>query len=395
MSADAGAGADAVTGGAAAAGATAERAVPVLRRAVIDLDAVRANVARVAAVVAPADVMVVVKANGYGHGAVPIARAALDGGARMLGVADVREALALRAAGIDAPVMAWLHGSDPDFTAAVAADVTLGISSRRQLARAADAGSVARPARVHLKIDTGLGRNGVERAEWEPVLAAARAEVDAGVLRVEGMFSHLSNASDDDDRAQLAAFTEATELAAAIGVPPGIRHLASTAGALRLPETRLDLVRLGLGAYGLSPYDDGPGPAELGLRPAMRVESRLISVKRVAAGTGVSYGYTYHAGNDTTLGLVPLGYADGIPRHVSNRGSVWVGGAVHPIVGRVAMDQFVVDLGGLEARVGDRVVLFGDGAAGYPTAQDWADAASSISWEIVTRIGRRVVREYA
>ncbi len=172
-----------------------------------------------------------------------------------------------------------------------------------------------------------------------------------------------------------------------------MRHLASTAGALRLPATRLDLVRLGIGMYGLSPFE-GTDSAEFGLRPALRVESRLISVKRVAAGTGVSYGYTYRAAADTWLGLVPLGYADGVARHVSNRGSVWVGGAVHPIVGRVAMDQFVVDLGSLEAQVGDRVVLFGDPAEGYPSADDWAEAAGTINYEIVTRLGGRVRREY-
>jgi len=246
---------------------------------------------------------------------------------------------------------------------------------------------------VHLKVDTGLGRNGVERAEWEPVFQAARDAVGNRRIRVEGLFSHLSNASDDDDLAQLEAFEEATGLARSFGLEPGVRHLASTAGALRLPATRLDLVRLGIGTYGLSPFE-GVDSATLGLRPAMRVETRLIAVKRVVAGTGVSYGYTYRPNVDTWLGLVPLGYADGIPRHVSNRGSVWVGGSAHPIVGRVAMDQFVVDLGEHEARVGDRVVLFGDPAEGFPSADSWAEAAGTINYEVVTRLGARVKREY-
>jgi alanine racemase len=373
--------------------ASVPSAVPALRRAIVDTDAVAANVSRVSALVAPAAVMAVVKADGYGHGAVPVARAALDGGATWLGVADVAEALALRRAGIDAPVLAWLHGHDPAFTEAVEHDVAIGISSRLHLQRAVDAGTVADPARVHLKVDTGLGRNGVERAEWEPVFQAARDAVGNRRIRVEGLFSHLSNASDDDDLAQLEAFEEATGLARSFGLEPGVRHLASTAGALRLPATRLDLVRLGIGTYGLSPFE-GVDSATLGLRPAMRVETRLIAVKRVVAGTGVSYGYTYRPNVDTWLGLVPLGYADGIPRHVSNRGSVWVGGSAHPIVGRVAMDQFVVDLGEHEARVGDRVVLFGDPAEGFPSADSWAEAAGTINYEVVTRLGARVKREY-
>jgi alanine racemase len=320
-------------------------------------------------------------------------RAALDGGATWLGVADVTEGLALRAAGIRAPVLAWLHGHDPAFSAAVDADVAIGVSTRLQLQRAVDAGTITAPARVHLKVDTGLGRNGVERAEWEPVFQAARDAVANRRIRVEGLFSHLSNASDADDLAQLEAFEEATGIARSLGLEPGVRHLASTAGALRLPATRLDLVRLGIGLYGLSPFD-GVDSVTLGLRPAMRVESRLIAVKRVVAGTGVSYGYTYRPDADTWLGLVPLGYADGIPRHVSNRGSVWVGGAAHPIVGRVAMDQFVVDLGDHAAQVGDRVVLFGDPTDGFPSADSWAEAAGTINYEVVTRLGARVKREY-
>lgn len=383
-----------MSGAAAHAVATAAdvpSASPALRRAIVDSSALTSNTEHVAALVHPAAVMAVVKADGYGHGAVTAARAALAGGATWLGVADTDEALALRAEGIDAPLLAWLHGVDPDFTEAVAHDVTLGISSLQQLQRAVAAGSRARPARVHLKVDTGLGRNGIERSEWSTVFESARRAEASGDLVVEGLFSHLSNAADEHDLAQLAAFDEAAALAASAGLRPAIRHLASTAAAFRLPETRLDLVRLGIGLYGLSPFDS-VGSTELGLKPAMRVESRLISVKRVAAGVGVSYGYTYRAASDTTLGLVPLGYADGIPRHVSNTGSVWVNGAVHPIVGRVAMDQFVVDLGERAAAVGDRVVLFGDPAEGFPGADDWAESASTINYEIVTRLGRRVKR---
>ena len=367
----------------------------LFREAVVDLDAIRHNVAVLAASAAPAQAMVVVKADAYGHGAVPVARAALEGGASWLGVADLGEAVALRDAGIDAPILAWLHDPDADFGTAVERDVELGVSSREQLrAIAAAAASVARPASVHLKIDTGLSRNGISAEAWASAVdEAARLERE-GALRVRGIFSHLSNASPAEDAAQLAAFERALAGASAVGLAPEVRHIASSAAAIRTPEARYDLVRLGIGCYGIPPFGDGTTAAELGLRPAMTLRARVAAVRRVEPGTGVSYGYTWRAERPTTLALVPLGYADGVPRQASGRGEVWLAGARRPVVGRIAMDQFVVDVGDDTVEVGDEVVLFGDPATGAPSADDWGDAADTIGYEIVTRIGPRVPRTY-
>ncbi|MRX44272.1 alanine racemase [Agromyces kandeliae] len=365
------------------------------REAVIDLDALRANVAALAATVAPARVMAVVKADAYGHGAVHVARAALDGGADHLGVADLDEALALRDAGIEAPVLAWLHDPAARFDAAIAHDIDLGASSAAQLEAMADAAaSAGRIANVHLKLDTGLSRNGILRADWDDVVARAAALESEGRVRVRGLFSHLANTSPDDDAAQLAAFLDGAAAAENAGLSPELRHLASTAAALRLPEARLDMVRIGIGIYGVPPFGDGTTAAELGLTPVMTLRGRVAAVRRVEPGTGASYGYTWRAPHPTTLALVPLGYADGVPRQASGRAEVVIHGARHRIAGRIAMDQFLVDVGEAEVAVGDEVVLFGDPVTGAPSADEWGDAADTIGYEIVTRIGPRVPRTH-
>ncbi|MGI9821781.1 alanine racemase [Agromyces sp. Marseille-Q5079] len=365
------------------------------REARVDLDAVRRNVAAIAERVRPAEVMVVVKADAYGHGAVPVAEAAIDAGAAWLGVADLAEAFALRDAGITAPVLAWLHAPDAPFVEAVVRDIDLGISSADQLELAARAaGEAGSTANVHLKIDTGLSRNGVPPEQWEAVVAAAAEHERAGRIRVRGVFSHLANTSPATDAAQCAAFEHALAAASAAGLEPDVRHLASTAAALERPDARFDLVRIGIGTYGVSPYGDGRTAADLGLTPAMTLRARVVAVRRVEQGTGVSYDHTWHAERATTLALVPLGYADGVPRQASGRGEVLLAGRRRPVVGRIAMDQFVVDVGDDEVAVGDPVVLFGDPATGAPSADDWAAAADTIGYEIVTRIGARVPRTY-
>jgi alanine racemase len=365
------------------------------REALVDLDAVRRNVRHLAESVRPARVMAVVKADAYGHGAVAVARAALEGGADHLGVADLDEALALRGAGIDAPLLAWLHDPAARFATAIARDIDLGISSIAQLEAAADAATVAgRAANVHLKLDTGLSRNGIAPADWAAVVArAAELERDARV-RVRGLFSHLANTSPEADAEQLDAFLRGVEAAEAAGLAPELRHLASTAAAIRFPDARLDMVRIGIGLYGVPPYGDGTTAAELGLRPVMTLRGRIAAVRRVEPGTGASYGHTWRADRPTTLALVPLGYADGVPRQASGRASVAIGGSRHPVVGRIAMDQFLVDVGDADVAVGDEVVLFGDPETGAPSADDWGDAADTIAYEIVTRIGPRVPRTH-
>lgn len=355
-----------------------------MREARVDLGAITGNVELLRGLVG-VDAMAVVKANGYGHGAVPAARAALEGGAAWLGVADLAEAHELRAAGISAPVLAWIHDPDADFAAAVAAGVDVGVSSAAQLEALA---ALPDRAEVQLKFDSGLGRNGVTAAEWPALVEAAAAHERAGRVHVRGVWSHLSNTGDDEDAAQAASFTEALDAARAAGLAPDLVHLAATAGALHLPATRFGMVRFGVGIYGLAP-DDRP---VAGLRPAMELSARVVATKRVPAGHGVSYGYDHVTSAETTLALIPLGYADGIPRSASGRAEVAIGGVRHRIAGRVAMDQFVVDVGDSRVAVGDRAVLFGEGG---PTADEWAGWAGTINYEIVTRIGGRVARVYS
>ncbi|MBD7958533.1 alanine racemase [Microbacterium sp. Sa4CUA7] len=362
----------------------------VLREATIDTAAIEANVRHLRALTG-VEVIAVVKADGYGHGAQRAARAALAAGAARLAVADVSEALALREAGIDAPVLAWLHAPGASFSAPAAAGVELGVSSMDQLQAAAAAASAERPVGVHLKVETGLARNGIASADWSAVFSEAARLEGLGRVRVVGIFSHLSNTSDADDRRALTRFTGAATLARAAGLDLRLRHIAATHAAIDLPEARLDAVRIGIGMYGLSPFDDRTS-ADLGLRPAMTLRAPVAAVRRVPAGQGVSYGYTHRTAADTTLALVPLGYADGVPRAASGRGPVVIGGRRFTVAGRIAMDQFVVDVGDAAVSVGDEVVLFGDPARGEPAADEWGAASDSINYEVVTRIGARVPR---
>lgn len=360
-----------------------------MREAVVDVEAIAANVGRLRHLTG-VEVIAVVKADGYGHGAVRSALAALEGGATRLGVADIGEALALRHAGIDAPVMAWLHAPGEGFEEAVARGIELGISSYDQLLAAAAAGG-DRPSTVHLKVETGLGRNGLPPAEQHRVFAEAARLERIGRVRVVGIFSHLSNTSEADDRDALARFEAALVAAAAQGLAPRVRHLAASHAAIALPEARFDAVRIGIAMYGLSPFADRTS-ADLGLRPAMTLRAAVAAVRRVPAGQGVSYGYQHRTSAETTLALVPLGYADGIPRNASGGGAVRIGGRVFPVAGRIAMDQFVVDVGDHPVSVGDTATLFGDPELGLPAVEEWADAAGTINYEIVTRIGARVPR---
>ncbi|MGK3954266.1 alanine racemase [Microbacterium sp. I2] len=364
--------------------------VGALREATVDVGAIADNVRHLRRLT-QSEVIAVVKADGYGHGAVRSAAAALEGGATRLGVSDITEALALRRGGIDASVLAWLHPPGADFARAAAEGIELGISSLDQLQQAAAAASADRPVSVHLKLETGLSRNGIAPADYRVVFAEAARLERIGKLRVIALFSHLSNASADDDRAALRTFEEAVGEAATLGLAPPLRHIAATHAAIALPESRLGCVRIGIGIYGLSPFDDRSS-ADLGLRPAMTLRGTVAAVRRVPAGTGVSYGYAYHTDCDTTLALVPLGYADGVPRQASGGGPVVIGGRRHTVAGRIAMDQFVVDVGDTPVAVGDEAVLFGDPTLGAPAATEWADAAGTINYEIVTRVGSRVPR---
>jgi alanine racemase len=365
---------------------------------VVDLAALRDNVATLRDRVAPAALMVVVKADGYGHGMAEAARAARAGGADWLGVAVIEEALALRAAGDTGRMLTWLGVPGEDYRAAIAADVDLTAYTAAEVSEIrAAAAAAGRPARLQLKVDTGLGRGGAVEAEWPDVVAAAVDAERSGAVRVTGIWSHFACADEPEhpaNDAQEQAFRRALEVAVAAGLRPGVRHLANSAAALTRPSARFDLVRCGLAAYGLSPIPQRASAAGLGLVPAMTVRARVAVVKRVPAGSGVSYGHTYVTGRETTLAVVPVGYGDGVPRSGSSAAPVLMAARRRSIAGRVCMDQFVVDVGDDAVAPGDEAVLFGPGAAGEPTAEDWARACDTISYEVVTRLGGRFTRRH-
>ncbi|WP_329231879.1 alanine racemase [Streptomyces sp. NBC_01460] len=365
-------------------------------RAEIDLDALRANVRALRARASGAQLMAVVKSDAYGHGAVPCARAAREAGAAWLGTATPQEALALRAAGIGGRMMCWLWTPGGPWREAVEADIDVSVSGMWALdevvAAATEAGV---PARVQLKADTGLGRNGCQPADWPELVTAARAAEEAGVLRITGLWSHFACADEPGHpsiAAQLDVFRDMVAYAEKEGVRPEVRHIANSPATLTVPESHFDLVRTGIAMYGISPSPELGTAADFGLRPVMTLAASVALVKQVPPGHGISYGHHYTTSAETTLALVPVGYADGVPRHASGRGPVLVGGAVRRVAGRVAMDQFVVDLGGDTLEAGAEAVLFGPGDRGEPSAEDWARAADTIAYEIVTRIGPRVPR---
>jgi alanine racemase len=375
---------------------------PLRARAEIDLAALRANVRALRAHAPGAALMAVVKSEAYGHGAVPCARAAVAAGATWLGTATPEEALVLRASGAvpaDVRILCWLWTPGGPWREAIEADVDVSVSGMWALREVTEAARLAgRPARVQLKADTGLGRGGCQPGgDWAELVGAALAAEREGLLRITGLWSHFACADEPGHpsiTAQLDLFRRMLAYAEGEGVRPEVRHIANSPATLTLPETHFDLVRTGIALYGISPSPELGTPADFGLRPVMTLSASLALVKQVPDGHGVSYGHRYTTAGETTLGLVPLGYADGIPRHASGSGPVLVGGKWRTVAGRIAMDQFVVDLGGDEPEPGARAVLFGPGDRGEPTAEDWAQAAGTIAYEIVTRIGTRVPRVY-
>jgi alanine racemase len=330
--------------------------------AVIDLSAIRKNVALLKGK-AGVDLLAVVKADAYGHGLIPVAKAALEGGASWLGVALLEEAITLRNAGIAAPILAWLVPPGSDFKSAVDHD-----------------------------IDTGMTRGGF-LSEWN--------EIDAHHVKgveIIGIFSHFARADEPGERQNLEQLTRFKKMVATLesfGYTNIIRHLSNSAATLVDPASAFDMVRTGIAMYGLSPDVKTLGTSEkLSLKPAMTLRAKLHLVKDVPAGSPVGYGATEITKSDTKLGLVAMGYADGIPRIAKNVG-VTFNGKRAPIIGRVSMDQFVVDLGAAStAKSGDWVSIFGAGTGEEYTADDWGSASGSINYEIVTRIGPRVPRIY-
>lgn len=362
------------------------------RAAVIDASAIAQNVRTIADYVRPAKVLAAIKADGYGHGMITAAQAALAGGADWLGVAHIEEALELRAQGVAAPVLAWLHTRDADFAAGIEAHIDLGVSGWELEPIAEAANVLHEPARVHLKVDTGLGRNGATMADWPDLVQRAAAFQNRGLISVEGIFTHLAVADEPDRREtdeQLDVFREAMAVAEHHGIVPDLRHVANTPAALSRPDAHFDMVRVGVGIYGHSPFADRTG-ASLGLTPAMELRTTVANVKTVPAGQGISYGLTHRVDAPTRLGLIPMGYADGIPR-IAVGAPVLIRGRRYHSAGRVAMDQFVVVLGDdTDIEVGDEVTVFG-GDSGIEAAE-WGTASGTINYEIVTRVGARVPR---
>ncbi|MET7473063.1 alanine racemase [Streptomyces sp. NPDC005648] len=372
---------------------------PLRARAEIDLGALRANVRALRALAPGAQLMAVVKSDAYGHGAVRCARAAVRAGADWLGTATPEEALALREAGLPGRIMCWLWTPGGPWDEAIRADIDVSLSGMWALEEVTRAARrLGAPARVQLKADTGLGRNGCQPGDdWARLVEGAlRAEAE-GLVRVTGLWSHFACADEPGHPsidAQLVLFREMVAHAEQRGVRPEVRHIANSPATLTRPDSHFDLVRTGIALYGISPSPEVGAPADFGLRPVMTLAANIALVKHVPGGHGVSYGHRYITPGETTLGLVPVGYADGVPRHASGSGPVLVGGKWRTVAGRIAMDQFVVDLGGDEPPVGAEAVLFGPGDRGEPTAEDWAQAAGTIAYEIVTRIGTRVPRVY-
>lgn len=369
----------------------------LLAEAVIDLGAIAHNVRVLTQRAGSAQVMAVVKADAYGHGAVRVAEAAVAAGAAELGVATVDEALALRAGGITAPVLAWLHRPGADFGPALAADVQIAVSSLPQLAELLGAvHRVGCTATVTVKVDTGMNRNGVSLADYPALLAELGRAAADGAIRLRGLMSHLACADQPDHPAndvQARRFADLLAQARGRGVHFEVAHLANSAAVMTRPDLAYDMVRPGIAVYGLNPL---PGRDGAGLVPAMTLKSVVVRVRSIRAGDAVSYGHTWVAETDTTVALLPIGYADGVFRLLSGRFDVLINGRRRPSVGRVCMDQFVVDLGPgpVDVSAGDEAILFGPGVAGEPTAQEWADALGTVHYEVVTGPRGRVTRSY-
>jgi alanine racemase len=356
----------------------------------VDLHAIAANT-RLFASRTSAEVMAVVKADSFGHGSVEAARTALANGATWLGVTSVAEALALREAGLGAPVLSWLNPVDADFGLALATGIDLAVPGLQHLSAVMRAAMASgHRARVHLHLDVGMARDGAEPAEWLRLCRAAFHGEQRGVLTVVGLMGHLGCAgipADPCNEAGRACFARGVETARAAGLRPAVRHLAATAATLTDPRTHHTLCRIGAGLVGIDPSRTAR------LHPALTLAAPVVAVRRVRAGSPVGYGHSWTAPADTNLGLLPVGYADGLPRAASGQAEVMVRGRRCPVAGVISMDQTVVDLSGQQVHLGEIATVFGPGTSGEPTVADWAAWAGTIEHEIVTGIGVRVRRQ--
>ena len=352
----------------------------------VDLAAVTANVRTIGSRTA-GELMAVVKADGFGHGQVDVARAALAGGATRLGVTSTDEARPLREAGLTERILSWLNPPGADFAAAVRLDVELGVPSLDHLHRVA---RTAPGARIHLHLDTGMSRDGAEPAQWDALCRAAREAEREGRLHVAGIMGHLPCADRPGHPANALGrdrFAWGLRVAHAAGLRPADHHLAATAATLSDPLSHHTMSRVGAGLVGI----DESGTVRL--RSALTLTAPLVTVRTVPAGTAVGYGHVWTARRATRLGLIPVGYADGLPRLASGRAEVWVAGTRRPLAGWISMDMTVVDLGtDTPVSVGDPVTVFGPGDDGEPTTAEWAGWAGTLEHEIVTGLSARLIR---
>ena len=346
-----------------------------------------------------AQVLAVVKADAYGHGLIQVGKAAEAAGANWLGTALLEEGIALRNNGIKVPIISWLTPLGEDFKTAINLDIDLSISSIELLTEVISAGKVVKKIpRVHIEVDTGMSRGGVGD-DWQLFLTELSKTVKANEINIIGIWSHFARADEPGqamNQEQLNTFEDRIKSASDVGIKPEFIHIANSAAALTNNGAHKNIIRWGIGLYGLSPDINNLGDSKsLKLKPAMRLKAKLHLVKAVKAGVSVGYGGTAITKSDTKLGVVTLGYADGVPRNANNLAGVFVDGKRAPLIGRVSMDQFVVDLGiNSSAKTGDEVIVFGDGSSGEYTADEWAEASGTINYEIVTRIGSRVPRIY-
>ncbi len=362
---------------------------------VVDLNCIAMNISKIRAV-AGVPVMAVVKADAYGHGLILVAQTAIAAGAQWLGVALLEEAFTLRAAGIQAPILCWLAPPGSDYLAAIRSEIDLAVPSIQIYEEIVLASQLAgKRARIHIEVDTGMTRGGF-LDEWETFIDLLQASRDD--VEIIGIFSHFARADEpgaDQNSDQLKRFTQMSDDLNGIGIEPSLHHLSNSAATLIDAASHFDLVRVGIAMYGLTPDRENLGSSNsLGLRPAMTLRARLHLVKKVPSHSFVGYGASFQTERDTVIGVVAIGYADGIPRIATGAG-VLTHGIKAPSVGRISMDQFVVDLGpDSTAKAGEWVTIFSSSEDGGYTADDWGKASQSINYEIVTRIGSRVPRLY-
>jgi alanine racemase len=346
-----------------------------------------------------AQLLAVVKADAYGHGLIPISKSAIEAGANWLGTALLEEAVTLRENGIKVPIIAWLTPCGEDFKSAINLNIDLSISSLEVLNEIIDSSAqLGKKPRLHIEIDTGMSRGGVGD-DWDSFVGEVSKLVKDDKISLVGVWSHFARADEPLEKMnsqQLSIFTDRVTKLINSGIKPEFLHIANSAAALTFKDAHKNIIRWGIGLYGLSPDVNYMGDSiSIGLKPAMKLKAKLNLVKKVKAGSTVGYGATAIVKEDTNLGVVTLGYADGIPRNANNLAGVFVCGKRAPLIGRVSMDQFVVDLG-IEslAKTGDEVIVFGAGNDGEYTIDEWAKACGTINYEIVTRIGPRVPRIY-